>query len=420
MSPLDSYMDHVADAASRASFNRHDEAGGNISVETLPENSSLLNFRAFAQDYPEKFFGLLSHLRPEFQELGIEYWVLEKPQHFIGRAHGFIQTRTWQALRIIEQTIGAFLLLGTAPDEFTLRPILAKAGLETTPFGSLTHIILLYAASQNYKLVAKTVHAPISTIRKIFRPAITALLASKDVYAVAVGAYLRSLTHQASLHGAGLSKSCRNRLRRVGHLRFNAPPADDSPLLSFGAVETLQDTPWCMLEISSTHRMEQLWPVFKTQGKRIFGKRAGQMFAPVNSKGELVFGYIFARSTAPTLMRALTRLRGISELSAIYNEEGAFVRAVTIPHADVQTMIDAHSPKNLEGLWWSIRVGQFVRVLTGPAAGYHGEVTEVRKTGVKVRVDFPTGRHFLVTADHTSVATVDALEYQKAFWGVKT
>src|SRR6202790_5183873 len=289
-----SYMNHVANAASYEAFLRED-VNPLLSAETLPESGSVLEFGAFAAEYPEKFISFLNHLRPEWQEIAVEYYVLHKSQAFIGKAHGEIQTRVWQQLRIIEQTIGSMILLGIDINDHELQAILEKAGLETTPYGSLTNMILWYKTSQSYTQVAKAAGAPVPAIRKIFRPAINTLLADKDIKAVAVGAYLRSLTHQASLTGAGLSKRCQARTRRVKTLRFNAPPSEASPLISFGRVDALGDTPWFLLEVSSDHRMQQIGPLLKPQGKQIFGKNAAPIFAPVNLDGGLVFVYLFAR-----------------------------------------------------------------------------------------------------------------------------
>jgi hypothetical protein len=416
-SGVSSYMNYVANAASFEAFNRHDEAEVLLSAEALPENSSFLNFSAFAKDHPEKFFELLSHLRPEFQELCIEYYVLHKPQWFIGKAHGFIQTRTWQNLRIIEQAIGAFILLGTNPDEYKIRPVVRMAGLEETPYGSLTKLILLYNATRNYAAVAKTVGAPIPAIRKIFRPAIATLLADKDILAVAVGAYLRNLTHHAALTRAGFSKAYLSRLRRMKVRKFVAPPSEHTPLLSFGRVESLADAPWCMFEISSDHRMAQLYPALKAQGKRIFKKKPAQIFAPVTADGELAFGYIFARSTSISAVRALKRMRGISEMAAIYTDDGAFAQAITAPHADVQKMMETCPAIPTA----SVLLGDFVEILTGPAARYCGTVTAVQKTAVTVEVNFPTDRKFIVTAAKSGVKLLpNVAPLDRAFWGARS
>jgi hypothetical protein len=424
-SGTESYMSHIVNAASFDAFNRHED-DPRLSAEALPENSSLIDFKTFAREYPEKLFPLLSKLRPEFQEYFVEYYILEKPQSFIGKTHGCIQTRVWQALRIIEQTIGSFIILGPNPDAEIIRPILRKAGVESTPYGSLTDMILAYAETQDYADVARYFLTPIPAIRKIFRPAISTLLAAKDVKAIAVGAYLRNLTHQASLTSAGLSKRCIARTRRVKNLKFNAPPSENSPLISFGPVSSLRDTPWCMFEISSEHRMTQIYPLLKAFGKRVFRKKAAQIYAPVNEDGELTFGYILARSTSTALVRALTHLRGISEMSSVCNEEGAFVRAVTIPNADVQTMMNQHNPTTKV----KVRVGDFVEILTGPASKYHGTVTQTTKwnasrTGTSfamtIEVNFPTGRRFLVTADPSCVKLLPKIAFSKrAFWGVRT
>jgi transcription antitermination factor NusG len=407
-----SYMDYVADAASYEAYQRN-EPDTLMSAEALPENSSLVNFSAFARDYPDKLFPLLAQLRPEFQEIFVEYYILHKPQSFIAQCHGFIQTRVWQALRIIEQTLGAFIILGLEPSESLLRPIIKKAGLLDTPYGSFASMISLYAKSRSYAVVAKAAGVPVPTIRKIFRPAISALLADKDVRAVAVGAYLRNLTHQASLTGEGLSKRYRARLRRIKNRRFAAPPSEESSLISFGLVARLYNTPWCLLEISSENHMAQVYPKLKAQGKRVFGKHPAQIYAPINAEGELAFGYLFARSDSVALVRALTRIRGISEVSSIYNDEGTFLRAVTVPHADVQKMISAHKTPATA----ACRVNDFVEVLTGPARSYWGTVVSARQSTATVEVHFPSGRQFVVTAHLSAIRSEKVPAQKQSFWG---
>ena len=160
-----------------------------ISVETSSDNTGLMDFSAFIAECPEKFFALLEPLRPEFRETMIEYFIVGKSQSFIARAHGQIQTRTWQALRLISQAVGAEIVLGAHPDADTLRPIFTSASLEETALGSLTDMVVLYAQTQSYAAVAKTVNAPVPTIRKIFRPAIEKLLLSKHLRETAAGAY---------------------------------------------------------------------------------------------------------------------------------------------------------------------------------------------------------------------------------------
>jgi transcription antitermination factor NusG len=411
------YMTHVADAASFESYQRSPDSGL-LSAEALPENSSIIDFKAFSAEYPEKLFPLVAQLRPEFQEFFIEFHILRKSQAFIGKCHGQIQTRVWQVLRLVEQAIGSMIILGTNPTAEIIRPILRKARVESTEYGSLTDMIISYAKTQNYAQVAKEVRAPVPAIRKIFRPVIADLLAHKDVKAVAVGAFLRSLTHQASLTGAGLSKRCKARNRRVKTLRFTAPPSEISPLLSFGHTEVLADTPWCLLEISSEGRMAQITPTLREQGKKVFGKKAGQIFAPLNSEGELEFGYLFARSITPAMTRKLTKIRGIGEMSTVCDEDGNFVHAVTVPNAEVQALINKHdTPNSLGG---GAQPQDFVEILTGEAKGYHGTVLRMNTITeeLTVEVSFPTGRNFLVTTDISSVRKLPKTAVSKRmFWG---
>ena len=411
----DTYWEHVTDAASVAAFHNDDDLPSTISAESVAENSSLLDFKSFAREYPEKLFPLLRNLRVEFQEIFIEYYLLEKSQYFIGPTHGFIQTRVWQTLRTIEQAIGAMIVLGTNPGADILRPILFKAGVETTKYGSLTDMILLYANTQSYAAVAKQFGSPVPAVRKVFRPIIAQLLESKNLKDAAVGSYLRSLTHQASLTGTGLSKRCRARLSRVRKFKFDAPPSDESPLLNFGPIASLRDTPWTMLEISSEHRMTQIFPLLQQQGSRLFKKKAAQIFAPLDANGELEFGYILARTNPPALARSLTRIRGISEMSGMYSNEGALLEAITVPHEDVQKIIDKHNAPTRS----RIAVNQFVEILTGDAARYCGIVTEVDGADIKVEVAFPSGRRFLVDAHATALKTLNVPADKRAFWGQK-
>lgn len=413
---VDSYMAHVSDAASLEAFRRKD-IDPLLSAEALPENSSLIDFKSFAHDYPQKLAVLLDGMRPEFLEFFVEYYLLEKPQTFIGKTHGCIQTRVWQNLRIIEQSIGSVIVLGSAPSAEILAPILRKACVEVTPYGNLTEMILCYAASRSYAVVAEKFHAPVPMVRKIFRPAIKTLLADKDVKAVAVGAYLRSLTHQASLTGKGLGKRYLARLKRAKVFRFDAPPSDNSPILSFGAVAKLQNTPWCMLEISSEHRMTQIYPALQEYGKKLFSKVPAQVFAPVSEDGELAFGYIFARCVRQPLVRGLLRVRGISEFSAICNDDGDFVRAVTVPHADVLEMMKKFKAPQVPAIF----VGDFVQILTGPASRYCGTVTKVNMVteALTIDVSFPTGKKFIVGADPSCVKLLNWVPLAaRKFWGL--
>lgn len=417
-----SFLDYVANAASFEAFRRNgpdSEVESLLSAESRPENASLGSFSAFAQDHPDKLFPLLQELRPEFQEIFLEYYILRKPQAFIAQTHGFIQTRCWQALRIIEQAVGALILLGFAPTEDTLREILTKAKQETTPYGSLAAMVHLYASSKSYAVVAKTFGAPVPAIRKIFRPAITALLADKNVKAVAVGAYLHNLTYRAALTKAGLSKSYQARMNRIKTRRFVAPPFENSALLSFGAATSLAETPWCMLELSAEATMSEIYPSFREHAKRRFGKHPVQIFAPVDANGDLTFGYFFARSDAVSIVRTITKLRGVSHISSAGSKTDAsgadfFGHAVTVPHEDMQKMLAEYKAPMTNGL----KLDDFVEILTGPASGYWGTVTCVHQHTITVQVQFPSERQFIVSAGKSAVKLADVPVNQRAFWGV--
>ena len=419
MSELDesySYMGTTVANASLAAWRRGEE-NKRISAEALPESNSLIDYKTFAQDHPDRLFPLLYKLRPEFQELFIEYYVLGKSQSFLAEVHGQIQTRIWQNLRIIEQALGALIVLGATPSREKMFDILGKVNMDYTEHGSLANLIALYAKTQNYAATAEAVGAPVPAIRKIFRPAIELLLAHRNLETVAVGCYLRSLTHQASLKQGGLSKRYRARIKRMSRRRFWAPPSDTSPLLEFGHTRMLGETPWNMFEISSEQRMSVILPVLKKQGQRIFGKKAGQIFAPLDANGELEYGYILARSTKPSLTRALTHVRGISDMSARYKDDTSLGKAITVPDADIQKLIESHGVQKTA----KVHKGDFVEVLTGPAERYCGTVTHAKGTHLTVTVEFPTGRAFSVCADTTAIKPIakNLPPESKAFWGIK-
>jgi hypothetical protein len=413
-SPDRKYIDHVVDAASVASFHRGDN-NGLLSAEAIPENSSLLDFKTFAHDYPERLFPLLEQLRPEMMEIFVEYYLLGKSQSFLAQCRAQIQTRIWQSLRIVEQAVGALIVLGANPDRSVLLPIISGASLEPTPFGSLTNLVLLYAKTHSYKMVAREVGAPVPMIRKIFRPAIAALIKSRNLNTAAVGCYIRSLIHQASLTGTGLSKSCLARMRRVKHMHFDAPPSDSEMLMSFGNVASLKETPWSMFEISSEHRMNQIFPNMRKHGVRTLSKKAAQIFAPMDANDELEFGYILARASTPGLTRSLTRIRGISEMAALYSDDGSVRSVITVPHADVAKLIKSHSKQKTS----HARMGDFVEILTGEANHYCGEVVQAEGSDLVVSINFPSGRRFTVTADISAVKLLNVSPNHRAFWGKK-
>ena len=410
----ENYWTHVSDQASLASW-ALDQTDSLLSIETLASSTSTTDIKSFVQNNLEKTLQLLSHLRVEFQELFLEYYLLDKSQAFLGKTHGFIQTRTWQKLRIIEQAFGAMLVLGEIPTAETLYPILEKAGLEQTQHGSLTGMIVTYAKTQSYSAVAEMYSVPVPIIRKLFRPLIKKLVASKDLKESAVGCYLRHLTHQASLTKSGLSKSAIARVNRVKTQHFDAPARGTQPLLNYNKVEALGDTPWVMFEISSDSRMAQLSPVLGKFGKRIFGKNPSQIFAPLDADGELLMGYIFARSLNNTSLYKLQRLRGIAELSATYADTGQRNHVNTVPNAGIQPLIS----KALNGSVQvpKIKVGDFVKVLTGDAEGYCGTVSQIKKCNAIVKVYFPSGRKFVVKADRSAVEPIATPAYKRTFWG---
>lgn len=410
-----SYMGTSADNASLAAYRRNEKTSL-LSAESLPENSSLIDFKTFAKEHPDRLFPLLYNLRPEFQELFTEYYVLGKSQSFLAKVHGQIQTRIWQNLRIIEDAIGALIVLGPTPSRAKMFTILGKVGMDYTEYGSLANLISLYAKGQNYAAVAKAVDAPVPAIRKIFRPAIEQLLRCRDLEAVTIGCYLRSLTHQASLTGKGLSKRCIARNARVKCLRYTAPATDVSALLEFGLVNSLKDAPWNMFEISSDRRMAVIFPALRKQGKEIFGKRGGQIFAPLDANGELEFGYILARSLYPKVTRRLTHINGISEMSGSYNSEDVLVKAVTVPNEDVQKLIADHCDPKVQ----RVKVGDFVEITTGDAKAYCGTIVGRKGENFVVEVDFPSKRQFVVTADPSALRLITHVnESHRAFWGIK-
>ena len=411
----DGYWDHITNEVSVEGY--HDSGKIEqplISVEALPESGAMLDFKAFALEYPTKILTLLDRLRPEFKELFIEYYMLGKSQNFLGNVHGQIQTRIWQNLRVIEQAVGALIVLGPEPAIETLRPALEKTGLENTEYGSLAEMIHEYDQTRSYAKVAKIHHAPIPAIRKIFRPAIDKLLAAKDMKTIVVGAFLRNLTHQASLTKDGFSKSYRARMSRIATRRFTAPEPENSALVSNGLVEVLGDMPWGMLEMSPEYKVNKVFATIRKSKKYVFKDKPGQVFAPVDDKGDLKLGYFFARGKNPYLTCALTRLRGICEVVCHYDDQGKFMNEITVPDLEVQALIAANSTHRST----QVKRGDFVEVMTGDISHYCGEVTAASRQGVVVEINFPSGRKFIVHASPESVKKLDVPKEKRAFWGV--
>ena len=412
------YWDKVTSEASLMKWALDAPNDGMLSIETGTDVTGSLDIKSFTQENPTKAVDLLSHVRIEFEELFLEYYLLGKSQAFLGQVHGCIQTRIWQSLRIAEQAVGAILVLGANPSYETIFPILDGRGLDMTPYGSLTAMIIYYAQTQSYAAVAKVAKAPLPAIRKIFRPAIEKLLAAKDIKSMAVGCYLRNLTHQASLTGGGLSKRVAARLKRIRVQHFEAPAASLSPLLNFNAVSKLGDQPWAMLEIASEHRMQQIAPLLRVQGKRVFGKTPAQIFAPVNKDGDLLLGYIFARSLRPKLTYALRQIRGITELSAIRDESDRITKVITVPHNELLPTINKEVQGSVKVP--QVQVGDFVEILTGDAAHYCGTITRMKGLSIRIEVHFPSGRRFNVSADPTAIKLLPNVSTElRAFWGVK-
>ena len=170
-----------------------------------------------------------------------------------------------------------------------------------------------------------------------------------------------------------------------------------------------------MFEISSDQQLDRIAPILRTQAPRLFGKRAAaQIFAPVDEKGDLEFGYIMARGTVSA--RVLLRVRGISEVVSTYDDEGNFKEAVRVPNADVQQLIKTRVKVKPE----KIRVDDFVQILAGEASNYCGIVIQSKSDSAVVQVKFPTNREFLVTAHPSALKKLgtNIPVARCAFWGI--
>lgn len=407
MTPF-SYLDHVSNAASVSAFREDTDVESLMSAETLAENS-VIDFATFAKENPKRLLQILSHLRVEWMELFIEYYVLQKSQSFLARTHGMIQTRIWQSLRLIEHAVGALIVLGIKPTEEKLRSVLVDAELDSTPYGSLAHMIHLYAKSQSYSWVADKVGAPHPVIRKVFRPAIRTLVTRKDIQSVAVGYYIQAITHQASLTSNGLSKRCLARIDAIREIHFDAPSLNSSALISYGAIELLRDVPWNMFEVSSDHRVLKILPTISKSVKQLFGKQPGQVFAPVDQNGDLKLGYMLARTVGPISARRLTTIRGVSEMSARYDGDGILTSVVEVPAVEVLPLIAAHSTSKTAP---NLRIGEYGRILSGDARGYCGTA---HRDGI--HVEFMSGRCFVVDTEPGSVRRLNVSISRRTFWG---
>jgi transcription antitermination factor NusG len=422
------YWDHVNAAASLAIYRELERADNNetffkrlsrehsVSFESGELPRALIDFKSFARDYPEKLFALLDKIRSDMAETFIEYYVVDKSQSFLAHYRGQIQARTFEVLRLVEHAVGSQIILGSQPTQIRLRPILVRAGLEKTPYGSLASMIYWYARCKDYARVARACGAPNPAIRPIFRTAITQLLASKDIEQAAVGAYLRSLTYHASLSKAGLGKAHKKRLLRIKNVQFAAPAmhVEDNTFISIGNANALGDSPWYMLELHDhfdlavEKTMEQFLPVIRKHAERYFKKVSAQIFAPLDKNGNLALGYIFARCSREAMARMLLRIRGVSEAAATYTENGDVIDFITVPNADVQKLIKKYAKPSREP-----KVGDFVKILSGEAKDYCGTIT---KTGVAT-VRFLTDRVFTVRLAPGSAKVLRVPKSKRAFWG---
>ena len=173
--------------------------------------------------------------------------------------------------------------------------------------------------------------------------------------------------------------------------------------------------PWKMFEISPEYKVDRVFAAIRKAKNQVFHEKAGQVFAPVNAEGELKLGYFFARGNNRFLTAAMTRLRGVCEVSSLYDDQGKFKKEVTIPHMEVQAMIDARSTQRST----RVKVGEFVEVLTGDASRYCGTVRTITKISIHVEINFPSGRKFLIHAQPSSVKSFgDVPKEQRGFWGL--
>ena len=174
--------------------------------------------------------------------------------------------------------------------------------------------------------------------------------------------------------------------------------------------------PWKMFEISPEYKVNRVFATIRKAKNRVFYEKAGQAFAPVDADGELKLGYFFARGNNKFLTAAMTRLRGVCEVSSLYDDQGKFKSEVTVPHAEIQAMIDNHSTHYST----QTKVKDFAEVLTGDAARYCGNVVGVSKTGdVEIEVEFPSGRRFVIHALHSSVKSFGNVPRdRRGFWGL--
>ena len=100
-------------------------------------------------------------------------------------------------------------------------------------------------------------------------------------------------------------------------------------------------------------------------------------------------------------------------MSTVCDEDGNFVHAVTVPHVEVQALITKHGSPHIS----KVGVGDFVEILTGDAKGYHGTILKILPNNVRVRIDFPSGRQFLIDADPTSISRTEVPKNKQTFWG---
>jgi transcription antitermination factor NusG len=170
-----------------------------------------------------------------------------------------------------------------------------------------------------------------------------------------------------------------------------------------------------MFEISSEFQMKDILPALQTYSKRVFGRKSAQIFAPLDTQGNLIFGYFFARSMTQKTTRSITNVRGVSSVAAYHNAEGRITHAVTVSNEEVQNLMRQYQVRPVP----KIQRDDFVKILTGAAANYCGTVVQANKEKITIEVLFPTGRKFIVRGTPASVELLpSAASRQRTFWGL--
>src|SRR5205814_1764300 len=105
-----------------------------LSAETCQQLEGITAY-TFIQDHSPQFFELLERLSPNYQDLLLSYFVLNRSQTSLSYIFDDAQTRISTTIRLAMKRLCFYVMFNTVTAE-TLSPVLTRAGLEWPAYRS--------------------------------------------------------------------------------------------------------------------------------------------------------------------------------------------------------------------------------------------------------------------------------------------